>query len=100
MSTDPFWITVRGQLAELKEAKSAGDVVRILSAERNPYKHDSIAADGFYAGGDGDDFSDALDEAGWGFLWSKARYWFAMQAPDGSKVTYVEGDIYKGDRRN
>ncbi|WP_326827440.1 hypothetical protein [Streptomyces sp. NBC_01751] len=99
MSTDPFWIAVRAQLTELETAKSANEVVTILSAERNPYGHESIAADGFFAGGDGDNMRDVLEEAGWGFLWSRASYWYAMQAPDGSVITYVEGDIYLGDRR-
>ncbi|MFF4557147.1 hypothetical protein [Streptomyces sp. NPDC001422] len=98
-STDPFWIAFRQQLKELKEAKSADDVVTILSAERNPYGHDRIAADGFCAGGH-DDFIDVMVDAGWNFLWSRAAYWFAMTGPDGSIFTYVEGDIYKGDRRN
>jgi hypothetical protein len=97
---DQFWVTVKEQLGELGTAKDADDVCRILSAERNPYEHESIAADGFFAGGDGDDVREALEEAGWLYLWVKARYWFAMEAPDGSAITYVEGDIYKGNRLN
>ncbi|MGW5773128.1 hypothetical protein ACWEVY_28750 [Streptomyces longwoodensis] len=105
--TDTFWTAVRAQLKELKSAKSADDVIRILSPERNPYRiedpnWDGIdgAAQGFFAGSGGEDTVDeALDEAGWRYLWSRANYWWAMQAPDGSVITYVEGDVYRGDRR-
>lgn len=95
--SDTFWQTVKGQLTELESAASADDVVRILSKERNPYRHDTIQGDGFFAGGGGDDtVREALRTAGWSTIWSAASYWYAMRAPDGSEITYVEGDIYKG----
>lgn len=98
---DKFWTAIAVQLDELKAAKNAADVVRILSHERNPYEHEVAdgAADGFFAGSGGDNtVADALTDAGWKYLWSKAGYWYAMQAPDGSVITYCEGDIYLGDR--
>jgi hypothetical protein len=105
--TDPFWIAVKAQLTELREAASADDVLRILSPERNPYRLDDPnwdgmdgAAEGFFAGsGGGYSVDDALDDAGWRYLWSRANYWWAMRAPDGSVITYCEGDIYRGDKR-
>jgi hypothetical protein len=100
--SDKFWDTIREQIAELKSARSADDVGRILSHERNPYGHETHAGGtiGFFAGSGGDDtVDDALDEAGWSYVWSKASYWWCMEAPDGSMITYVEGDIYPGDRR-
>lgn len=101
---DPFWSAITDQLKELESAKSADDVIRILSPERNPYGtgRDLMdgAAQGFFAGSGGDNTVDeALDTAGWRYLWSRANYWWAMKAPDGSVVTYCEGDIYRGDRR-
>lgn len=103
---DPFWSTVRQQLTELRTATTAEDVLRILSRERNPYRladpnWDGIdsAAQGFFAGSGGEDTVDeALGAAGWTYAWSKAPYWWAMRAPDGSVITYCEGDIYRGNR--
>jgi hypothetical protein len=104
---DKFWETIAEQLKELESAKSADDVIRILSPERNPYLAEDPnwdgmdgAAEGFFAGSGGDGRVDeALDTAGWEYLWSRANYWWAMKAPDGSEITYIEGDIYRGNRR-
>lgn len=108
MSKDPFWVAVREQLTELKTAQSADDVLRILALERCPYRLDDPnwngmdgAAEGFFAGSGGDNtVDDALDDAGWLYVWSRANYWWCMRAPDGSEITYVEGDVYRGNRKN
>lgn len=102
-----FWAAVRQQLTELRTATTAEDVLRILAPDRNPYRleepnWDGIdgAAQGFFAGSGGDDRVDeALEEAGWEHVWSRSAFWWAMRAPDGSVITYCEGDIYQGDRR-
>lgn len=100
MSNDPFWTTVREQLAELTAATSATKVAEILCAERNPYGHETITAQGFFAGGGGDDtVRDALRQAGWRTVWAEASYYYAMRAPDGSVITYIEGDIYTRDTK-
>ena len=102
---DDFWTKVAAQLKELESATSADDVARILSPERNPYgpEWDGAAGGtiGFFAGSGGDDtVEDALDRAGWRYVWSEASYHYCMKAPDGSSsITYVEGDIYAGDQR-
>lgn len=96
---DPFWVTIKEQLTELESAKSADDVIRILSHERNPYpdKDGMSSADGFFAGSGGDNTVwDALDEAGWEQSWSESGIYYTMRAPDGSEITYCEGDIYRG----
>lgn len=100
--SDGFWAVIAAQLKDLESAKSADDVLRVLSYDRTPYPSGSpmSTADGFFAGSGGDGtVDDALDDAGWTYVWSRAAYWWAMQAPDGSVITYVEGDIYRGDRR-
>lgn len=100
--SDNFWTVIEAQLIELRTAKTADDVVRILSLERNPHGPGVAAgdADGFFAGGGGDgSVWAALADAGWSTVWRKASYYWAMQAPNGDLITYVEGDIYRGDRR-
>jgi hypothetical protein len=93
---DKFWETVDAQLAELRSAKSADDVLRILSLERNPYGPGSASGDGFFAGGDGGEMLEALADAGWSLEWIEADYHWRMRAPNGDKIKYVEGDIYRG----
>ena len=97
---DEFWTTIREQLKELESAKSAEEVVHILSRERNPYGSSvGMAGDGFFAGSGGDNTVwDALEKAGWNALWVRTPYYYAMTAPDGSVITYIEGDIYLGNR--
>lgn len=98
--TDGFWAVIEAQLAELKSAKTAADVLRILAHDKNPYGPGVASAPGFFAGSGGDDrVDDVLSEAGWHYVWSEAYYHWCMQAPDGSAITYVEGDIYLGDTR-
>jgi hypothetical protein len=104
---DQFWEVIDQQLAELKTAQSADDVMRILAKERDPYYtvegdtegHGPNGSPGAFFGGSGGDASveDALYEAGWRLTWAEASYHWVMQAPNGDQVTYVEGDVYRGD---
>ncbi|MEV8372991.1 hypothetical protein AB0P21_09655 [Kribbella sp. NPDC056861] len=97
--TDAFWNAVEAQLVELETAATADDVLRILSQERNPYGPGSSSADGFFAGSGGDgSVMGSLEKAGWSVTWSEASYYWVMEAPNGDKIRYVEGDIYRGDR--
>lgn len=102
---DGFWATIAQQITELKTARNADDVLRILANERDPYRQmpdrEVLTGDrdGFFAGSGGDDsVMEALDEAGWSIIWARADYYFAMRAPDGSAITYIEGDIYRGNK--
>jgi hypothetical protein len=91
--SDNFWKSIATQLTLLKAAHTAQDVVTILNAYGPP-----SSGDAFFAGSGGDGTVwDSLYEAGWTLIWSEASYYWAMRAPDGSKITYVEGDIYKFD---
>ncbi|MFD4646342.1 hypothetical protein ACFRJ3_34955 [Streptomyces sp. NPDC056696] len=88
-----FWEMIDAQLKELESAKSADDVMRILGNEPG-------AGEAFFSGSGGDKgIDDSLRKAGWRYVWSEANYHFAMKAPDGSSITYVEGDIYRGSER-
>lgn len=92
---DTFWDVINQQLTELRTAASADDVIRILSHDRNPLGRNE-AGDGFFAGSGGDEsVYDALSTAGWNVTWYHATYHWSMQAPNGSAITYVEGDIYR-----
>lgn len=94
------WEVVREQLRDLLYATTAADVVNVLSWERNPLGHQHGTADGFFAGAGGSaTVWDALRKAGWRTAWSGAENHYVMRAPDGTHITYLEGDIYLGDRR-
>lgn len=96
-----FWTVIRAQLSELTSAASATDVIRILGHDRNPYRPSSpmSSTPGFFAGSGGDGtVSDALETAGWAHLGGSALH-YAMRAPDGSVITYCEGDVSIGDTR-
>ncbi len=93
MSLDSFWHVIELQLEKASRAKSASDVLRIFAIEN----HNSPA---FFAGSGGDgSLMESLTDAGWSTLWARASYHYAMQAPDGSSITYVEGDIFPGNHR-
>jgi hypothetical protein len=100
MSNNPFWTTIRQQVSELKEAKSADDVVHTLSHDRNPYGSGTGCEDGFFAGSGGEEsVYEVLTGNGWREVWAESGIYYTLEAPDGSRITYIEGDIRKGDRR-
>lgn len=92
---DAFWAVVEQQLDQLKTAKTADDVIRICPATPG-----ISSGDGFFGGSGGDaSVEGALHEAGWTHIWREAHYHWAMHAPgDGGAITYVEGDLYKGNQ--
>lgn len=90
---DEFWKLIDAQLKELESAKGADDVIRILG--------ESGPGDAHFAGSGGDGTVRAsLFTAGWELVWQEAHYFWVMKAPDGSMITYIEGDIYRGDKRS
>ena len=95
MSLSEFWKVIDDQIEELKSAKTADDVLRILANDRDPNGYGGGGSDGFFAGSGGDDgVDDALSAAGWRFVGGD-RYHYTMKAPNGDKIRYCEGDIYR-----
>lgn len=92
MFMDPFWTAIEAQLTLLEQARTADDVIRIL-------RSDAGSGDAFFAGSGGDgSVEGALDKAGWVHVWREAHYFYCMRADDGSMITYIEGDVYTGNR--
>ncbi|MGW6144397.1 hypothetical protein [Streptomyces sp. NPDC055140] len=99
--SNPFWTAIAAQHKELESARSADDVLRILSHDRNPHgpDWDGASEDGYFAGSGGDKtVGEALHTAGWTAIWAESPVYYTMRAPDGSVITYIEGDIRRGDR--
>lgn len=90
MNLDSFWAIIDAQLQALRTAKGVDDVMSVLSTEG---RH---ADAGFFGGSGGDEGVDeALLTAGWSYLWCEASYHWAMRAPDGTVLTYIEGDVLR-----
>jgi hypothetical protein len=86
---DGFWAAVDSQLELLRTARTAGEVLAICPGD--------AGGCGFFAGGGGDaTVLGALREAGWRTVDYRAEYYWCAEAPDGSLITYVEGDLYRG----
>lgn len=91
-----FWAYVEDQIRRLCKATTADEVLAICPRTSNA----DGAADGFFGGSGGDEqVCYALDTAGWNYVWIEAEYFWCMQAPNGDLITYVEGDLYRGNRK-
>ena len=90
---DGYWAAVDAQIEQLKSARSSADVIRILGPES------ASSGDAFF-NGEGDEMEGALLDAGWRTYRYEAPYYWVMKAPDGSFITYTEGDVSKGDDAN
>lgn len=94
---DDFWSEIDDQIARISQATSAQQVVDIL----NDPKYVAIQAQGidysgdaFFAGSGGDSsMIEALRAAGWQVTNFEGGYYFEAYAPDGSGLTYTEGDV-------
>lgn len=94
MSLTEFWAGIDEQIDRLRTATTAQDVIDIIGP-----KPGLGVADAFFEGGGGDTLPDTpLGLAGWRYAWKEAPYFWAMTAPDGTSITYIEGDIYLGNK--
>lgn len=54
----------------------------------------------FFPGSGGDrQLLDDLKEAGFKVAWMEAPYYYVARDVDGNLLTYIEGDVYRGDAR-
>lgn len=89
MSIDLFWAHIDTQLEALKTVGSADEVIAVLDPPSS--------GDAFFAGSGGDgSVADSLRDAGWTTAVYEADYYWVMKAPNGDLITYVEGDVYRG----
>lgn len=98
--SDPFWTNVDNQLDRIEEVKpnSASYLIFLM----NQYRTDYGMSDGeaFFEGSGGDrQLLDSLLEAGWKVKRMEAGYYYSAVHPEtGDVITYIEGDVYRGDR--
>lgn len=92
MAMDTFWQAIEAELEALRTAPNADAVITILGG-------DLAKGEAFFAGSGGDgSIAGSLRAAGWRTTWAEADYYWVMRAPDGSLITYVEGDVFRGDQ--
>lgn len=90
-----FWQHVDAQLAAISALPKEAGVDAVIDLLDPP-----SSGDAFFAGSGGDDsLMEALETAGWHVVWAEAHYFYVMRAPNGDLLTYVEGDVYRGDAR-
>lgn len=91
-----FWKNVDECLDALEGASTATAVIETLNA----HFEDKSAGDAFFGGSGGDrQLWDSLGRAGWKKTWSRAPYYYVAENPSGELLTYIEGDVYRGDCR-
>ncbi|MCV6988679.1 hypothetical protein H7I87_00400 [Mycobacterium timonense] len=92
---DTFWANVDECVDAITTARTVEEVISILNRHFEP---SSGAA--FFGGSGGDrQLMSALREAGWAIVWAEAVYYFVAKDPAGDLLTYIEGDVYRGDAR-
>ena len=95
--SDPFWANVDESLdtIENEQPDNAQSVVALL----NEYC-DTSAGDAFFPGSGGNrSLLESLEKAGWDMVWSEASYFYVVRHEStGDYLTYIEGDIYVGNR--
>ena len=93
---DPFWDNVDKCLAALQSADTVDAVIAVLS-----HHFDPSSGEAFFGGSGGDtQVIDVLRESpNWTILWADAPYHFAAADSAGDALTYIEGDVYRGDDR-
>lgn len=97
MPLDTYWTDYDATLRRVATERPAtfADLKPILDAFQPP-----SSGDAFFPGGGDDDLMGALTAAGWVVIWARASYFYAARHPDsGAVLTYIEGDVYEGNRR-
>lgn len=93
--SDPFWDEIKKKLERIESATTADAVIEILGKDA-----ELGCGDAFFAGSGGDrDLFDPLWGAGWRIAWMESRYFYVVEGPTGDFLTYIEGDVYRGDKR-
>lgn len=95
-----FWESVESSLDEIAKATDIDQVVDVLNRYFAEDWSHSCAGDAFFPGSGGDrQLKEALQTAGWTIVWAEAPYYYVARARSGQLLTYIEGDVYRGDRR-
>lgn len=93
--SDQFWDEIRRVLAAAAQAKTAEELIAVVSTGPD---QESGSQDAFFAGSGGDDqLFDVLDDSEfWTVFEVKEDFcWKARSLQDDSVIEYIEGDVKK-----
>lgn len=92
--TAGFWEEIEAQLAQIRRARTVDDVIAALGGSEA-----ASVGDAFFGGSGGDEtLFGALIDAGWRVRSIESDYYFVATSPGGEALTYIEGDVYRGNR--
>lgn len=100
MSNDVFWKQVDDCLDEIKAIGTVDGVIEVLNRYFAEEWAQSCAGDAFFPGSGGDRQLLSALGSGWTVEWAEARYYYLARDREGGLLTYIEGDVYRGDRRS
>lgn len=89
-----FWSHLTHQTTTMRHAHSVSEVLQTFRGTDHP----SDAGDGFYDG-DAGTLWGALVGAGWTPSWSTDAHCWCLIAPTGEPLTFIDGELYRGDLR-
>ncbi len=91
---DGYWDAYHRTLARIVDEKpqSMDKLKAILDSFQPP-----SSGEAFFPGGADETLGEALDDAGWHIDWREGDYVWVGTSRTGEVVTYVEGDLYRGD---
>lgn len=92
---DDYWTNVDAALNRIRdEGDTVDDVMRILNEHFTP-----SSTEAFCEGSGGDrHLADALlsERTGWSLVWYDAHYYWCACDRDGKMLSYIEGDVARG----
>ena len=95
-----FWHSVENSLDEIEKASTVDQVLDVLDRYFAEDWSHSTAGDTFFPGSGGDrQLREALLSAGWAIVWAEAEFYYVARDRTGQLLTYIEGDVFRGDRR-
>lgn len=94
MTADDYWTNYDACLDRVLAGLTADELIRTC----NEHYAKSVG-NAFFPGGGNRDMLGTLMESGWSTVWVRAEYYFAAKDRNGDAVTYVEGDLYRGNQR-
>jgi hypothetical protein len=96
MSFDDYWANVNNALDAIRDrGDTVDDVMRILKEHFTPSSLEAFCADG---GGDRRLYDELMSvRSDWAVVWEEADYYYVLRDRNGDMLTYVEGDVSRGD---
>lgn len=96
MDNREFWSNVNAALDKLQKCRTVDEAIDVLN------KHFTAqAGDAFFEGSGGDrTVWETLTDVGWKIVWSTADYFYVIEDLEGNRMTYIEGDVCRGDQRS